>query len=446
MPVDVIFPSKGYLLQNSDDTFTIANFLNTAQFEEVIVDEAVGIGLGKCCFLTGASGDIPTIALASISNGDHVPAYGVSVEAKADGQTIRIVKRGTIPFDTTAMMKAAGLGDILYLGEDGNLESEPTAGLNGNLQVARVTKTGVDGLITIELDSFVLSANFDGVLRSIIENTSDGIGAAASFTSKNDAAHIVSFGITSSGGAFPEASFFFSDGFGETTFFIDGDKSFTWFSDVTDSHNFSSTKKMELSSAGFLRLNDANASINAFLDEDDMASNSATALPTQQSVKAFASHDRQEVEVDGPINTMSTSFVNIPGAELVTVDLGQSGIYLFWLSISVQQSNNNTSITFRALVDGVPGMERTVDFGPNAANDPQHATLIGKSVSISAETLIEIQWKVSGGTGQINDLTMLLDGIPESRIVPLVSPGVDSYLTEAGDALLKEDDSFLLIQ
>jgi len=128
-------------------------------------------------------------------------------------------------------------------------------------------------------------------------------------------------------------------------------------------------------------------------------------------------HDRQEISVDGPITTTSTTFVNIPGAVLTTRDLSQLARYLFWLSLGVQQTNNNTSITFRAVVNGVPKKERTVDFGPGAANDPQHATLVGQAEDIGPNTLIELQWKVSSGTGQINNLVMLIDGVPEERVI-----------------------------
>jgi len=60
---------------------------------------------------------------------------------------------------------------------------------------------------------------------------------------------------------------------------------------------------------------------------------------------------------------------------------------------------------------------------------------------------VKLQWNVNIGTGQINNLVMMIDGIPESRVVPVISPGVDSYLLETGiDALLKEEGTFLLVE
>lgn len=128
-------------------------------------------------------------------------------------------------------------------------------------------------------------------------------------------------------------------------------------------------------------------------------------------------HDRQDVIVQGPINTTSTTFVDIPGATLTSKDLGQNGNYQVWLSLSIQQSNNNTFINFRAVIDGVPGDGRSVEFGPSSANNPVHATLIGQSDSVEAGKLIKFQWSVSGGTGQINNFGIMMDGIPENRIV-----------------------------
>ena len=128
-------------------------------------------------------------------------------------------------------------------------------------------------------------------------------------------------------------------------------------------------------------------------------------------------HDRQEVKVTGPLTTMSTTFVDIPGAQFVTGDLSQLGSYQFWMSLSIQQSNNNTAINFRAVIDGVPGDTRTVDFGPNSANDPQHATIIGQKDDVAEGTTIKLQWNVTGGTGQINNLVIMVDGIPNNRII-----------------------------
>lgn len=156
-------------------------------------------------------------------------------------------------------------------------------------------------------------------------------------------------------------------------------------------------------------------------------------------------HDRQDIIVEGPITTTSTTFVDIPGAQLITGDLGTDGNYQVWMSMSIQQSNNNTSISFRAVQDGVPGQARDVFFGPGSSNEPQHATLIGQSNTMEPDTLFKIQWLVSGGEGQINGLRLMIDGIPVGRVIPVSSVGVDSYLKGDGFAYLKGDGGFYLL-
>lgn len=156
-------------------------------------------------------------------------------------------------------------------------------------------------------------------------------------------------------------------------------------------------------------------------------------------------HDRQDIIVEGPITTTSTTFVDIPGAQLITGDLGEPGNYQIELSMSVQQSNNNTSISFRAVIDGVPGEGRSVFFGPGSSNEPQHATLIGQANSMASGTTFKIQWSVSGGEGQINGLRLMIDGVPVERVIFVPSPGVDSYLKGDGFSYLKGDGGFYLL-
>ena len=134
----------------------------------------------------------------------------------------------------------------------------------------------------------------------------------------------------------------------------------------------------------------------------------------------YTEHDRQDIIVAGPITTTSTTFVDIPGAQITTKDLDEgdeTGNYQVFLSLSLQQSNNNTFVTFRVVINGVPGDGRTVNFGPNTANSPQHATLIGQAEDVIPGTFIKFQWLVGTGTGQINSLRMMMDGVRDSRVV-----------------------------
>ena len=129
-------------------------------------------------------------------------------------------------------------------------------------------------------------------------------------------------------------------------------------------------------------------------------------------------HDRQQIVIVEPITTTSTTFVDIPGATLTTKDLSQTGVYQAFGSISIQQSNNNASISIRTVVDGVPRPERTINFGPNAANIPLPISIMAQAEGVVEGIIIKLQWKVSTGTAQINTLVSMFDGIPESRIIP----------------------------
>jgi len=223
---------KGTLRRNLDDTYTAPEVVNVTLFTDVIVDEAAGIGNGKCCYLTGEDSGVSTTALASITNPNHVPALGVSTEAKNDGETIRLCNRGTMPFDTTTLTGIPAVGDVLYLNNDGDLELDPTSSVTGNLQIARIEKLGVSGTIFIDLNSFALNNDFDGILRSSIQNQNTGQGANTAFTAINDTGDSMNLGITGSGNTEfvePKSAIILNSGAGPTFNAIIGVFSWFWF-------------------------------------------------------------------------------------------------------------------------------------------------------------------------------------------------------------------------
>jgi hypothetical protein len=129
-------------------------------------------------------------------------------------------------------------------------------------------------------------------------------------------------------------------------------------------------------------------------------------------------HDRQAVQVAGPITTSSASFVPIPGATLTTKNLGQTGFYQFWVDLEAQHTNNNQTINIRACINGTPSGSRSINFGPNSANEPHSATLIGESANVPAGAVIQLEWSTTAATAQINELILMFDGIPDNRIIP----------------------------
>ena len=254
-----------------------------------------GIDKGLCCYVTGEAtkqfgsetATIPKIGIASIDDSTTLPIFGVVIEDGTNGQVVSVVNNGIVvgAVDTSTW----AVGDTLYLTEDGIIDNVPVAGVNGIIQVGTVLSvSAADGAIQLDIQHFTLSANFDDTLRSVIENTSSDADAIATFTAKNDVGRYASFGVTSSnfslGG---NSTFVFGQGFGAFDFINDGNTSFRWWGDSTDSHNFSVVQRMELTAAGFLSLLNGGVAVDRFLDEDDFASDSASALATQQSIKAF---------------------------------------------------------------------------------------------------------------------------------------------------------------
>jgi len=128
-------------------------------------------------------------------------------------------------------------------------------------------------------------------------------------------------------------------------------------------------------------------------------------------------HDRSAIMVEGPITTTSSTFVDIPGATITTGDLGEPAVYDFWINFELTHSNNNSSVSFRVTIDGIPGPVRTIARGPNTSNDPSIVSLANQSPPIGSSVAFQIQWSTPSGTATINDLTLSFDGIADSRII-----------------------------
>ena len=282
--------SRGYLFQNDDFSYTIGTRVMTAE-----VDVIGGIDKGLCCYVTGEATKqfgsetmiIPKIGIASIDDSSTLPIFAIVIEDGTDGQAISVVNNGIV----SGVLDTSGwtLGDTLYLTENGIIDNQPTQGVEGIIQVGAVTKVGVtDGSIELGIQHFTAIADFPGVLRNTLLNESNDVAAASAWTAKNDLDHYASFGITGSNFSLGGSStFVFGQGFGPFDFVNDGNTSFRWWVDETDSHNFSVVQKMELSAAGFLSLLNGGIAVDRFLDEDDFASDSDEALATQQSIKSF---------------------------------------------------------------------------------------------------------------------------------------------------------------
>ncbi|MFG0161163.1 hypothetical protein ACF0MN_10915 [Legionella pneumophila] len=97
----------------------------------------------------------------------------------------------------------------------------------------------------------------------------------------------------------------------------------------------------DLSSSG-LRLGAANARVSTILDEDDMASDSATALATQQSIKAYVDNFRASGAI---LQTISTNMTNTFSAALAS---GSGFVDITGFNVSITPSSTSNKVFIKA--------------------------------------------------------------------------------------------------
>lgn len=127
-------------------------------------------------------------------------------------------------------------------------------------------------------------------------------------------------------------------------------------------------------------------------------------------------HDRQVMGSSTPNDTTSLVFVDVPGAILTTKDLSQPANYMSWVSLLMAGSLNNTMATFRGTINDVPiGSEVPVVLRNKDAD--VGFVILGNIGNVSAGDEIKLQFKTDKGTLTIVEYAILIDGIPESRVV-----------------------------
>ena len=128
-------------------------------------------------------------------------------------------------------------------------------------------------------------------------------------------------------------------------------------------------------------------------------------------------HDRQCMSSEAINSTTSTTYVDLPLATITTKSLAQLGDYTVMFSTLLEASLNNTTANFRVLIDGVP-----VDVnGTNIVLKIKELD-VGYSVNCVAENvpegaIIKVEYKTDKGTLTVEEFNLLIDGIPQSRVV-----------------------------
>lgn len=128
-------------------------------------------------------------------------------------------------------------------------------------------------------------------------------------------------------------------------------------------------------------------------------------------------HDRQFMANEDTEITSSTDFIDLPGAELTTKNLSIDGNYTLAMSILISGSLNNTIASFRLLIDGVPAAPEETNIILKVKDLDIGYTLHGIATSIPSGTVLKAQYKTNIGTLTVTEFNILIDGIPQSRVV-----------------------------
>lgn len=129
-------------------------------------------------------------------------------------------------------------------------------------------------------------------------------------------------------------------------------------------------------------------------------------------------HDRQTVSSVALQQTSSSTFSDVTGAFITAKDLAQPGQYLGWLSLLMSNTNNNAVASFRLTLDGNPIGNiaaimlkvKDLDVGYTLMSDLGGAGIVDGNV-------LQLQFATNTGTLSLSAFSVLVDGVPASRVV-----------------------------
>ena len=252
--------------QNTISTHMVGGevVLQIGQETLVYVRNEIGVTIlnGQAVYITGASGNIPTIGLGDRADPDTFKVIGLATEDIGHNSNGFVTINGLVnDIDTsgTPVNESWADGDKLYLSTEGNL-SNTNSGVatDGIIVVGNVVRAhaSVGKILLTTPNAFTLGNDFNGTLRSSIINKNEGRSAGVGFTAVNNLGHFTTFGIAGSNNtAFPnEVTTYYAPGYGDHWQAVDGAKDFVWFTDPTDTHNNSALRNevMRLSYSGNL--------------------------------------------------------------------------------------------------------------------------------------------------------------------------------------------------
>ena len=127
-------------------------------------------------------------------------------------------------------------------------------------------------------------------------------------------------------------------------------------------------------------------------------------------------HDRQSMESELPQSTASTTFVDVIGATLTTGDLSQEGTYQIVTPVLASSSLNNTTGSFRVLLDGIQ-IGNVSHIKLKVKDLDVGYAFTGTLSGISAGQVFQLQYATDIGTLTLTEFAITIDGTPTSRVV-----------------------------
>ena len=128
-------------------------------------------------------------------------------------------------------------------------------------------------------------------------------------------------------------------------------------------------------------------------------------------------HDRQSVLSNATQVTSSSTFSDVLGATVTTKDLGGPGSYLGWISLLMSNSLNNSDGLFRLLLNGIPvGTFTTISLRVKDLDVGFSVNSNLAGIDIVSGDVLQVQFATSSGTLTLIEFSLLIDGVPASRV------------------------------
>lgn len=128
-------------------------------------------------------------------------------------------------------------------------------------------------------------------------------------------------------------------------------------------------------------------------------------------------HDRQSMKSSSSNSTLSTDYIDLPGATITTKSLAQDGDYIVFFSVLVSASLNNTKANFRLSIGGVPVDVNGTDLTLKIKDLDVGYSVNGNAPLVPPESVIKVEYKTDKGTIIVTEFGILVDGVPCSRVV-----------------------------